>query len=103
MKYILVIGDGMADDPVPELGGKTPLQAANKPVIDALARRSLVGSVKNCPDGLPAGSDTAILSIFGCDPHKCYTGRAPLEAAAQGLRLAPGDAAFRCNMAAVSG
>ena len=102
MKYILVIGDGMADDPDPELGGRTPLQAAKKPVIDALARRSLVGNVKNCPDGLPAGSDTAILSIFGCDPHKCYTGRAPLEAAAQGLRLAPGDAAFRCNMAAIS-
>ena len=102
MKYILVIGDGMADDPVGELGGRTPLQAANKPNMDALARRSLVGSVKNCPDGLPAGSDTAILSIFGCDPNYCYTGRAPLEAAAQDLKLAPGDLAFRCNMAAIS-
>lgn len=102
MKYILIIGDGMADDPVEELGGKTPLQAARKPVMDGLAAHSLVGSVKNCPDGLPAGSDTAILSIFGCDPRKCYTGRAPLEAAAQNLTLAPGDLAFRCNMASIS-
>ncbi len=98
MKYILVIGDGMADNPVPELGNKTPLQAANKPVMDMLAAKGELGSVLNVPKGLPAGSDTAILSIFGCDPTWCYTGRAPLEVAAAGTKLAPGDAAYRCNM-----
>ncbi|MEG1316203.1 MAG: phosphoglycerate mutase, partial [Oscillospiraceae bacterium] len=68
MKYVLVIGDGMADNPVPELSGKTPLQYASIPYIDTLAARGEVGSVKNCPEGLPPGSDTAILSIFGADP-----------------------------------
>lgn len=98
MKYILVIGDGMADNPVPELGGVTPLEYARTPEMDALASAGLFGSVKNCPDGLPPGSDTGILSIFGCDPNKYYTGRAPLEAAATGISLSPGDIAFRCNM-----
>ena len=65
MKYLLVIGDGMADNPVAELGGRTPLEAADKPVIDTLAARGIVGSVVNCPKPLPAGSETAILSIFG--------------------------------------
>ena len=100
MKYILVIGDGMADNPVDELGGKTPLEYANIPTIDALTARGLLGTVQNVPEGLPAGSDTAILSIFGCDPNVCYTGRAPLEAAASGIRLEPGDVAYRCNMVA---
>ncbi len=98
MKYILIIGDGMADDGVESLGGKTPLQAAKKPCIDALAAKGEVGNVKNVPDGLPAGSDTAILSIFGCDPTLYFTGRAPIEAAAGGIRLKNGDAAYRCNM-----
>lgn len=98
MKYILVIGDGMADNPVPELGNKTPLQHANIPTIDALAARSIVGGVRNCPEGLPPGSDTAILSIFGADPRSCYTGRSPLEAAATGIHLDPGDVSYRCNM-----
>jgi len=98
LKYVLIIGDGMADNPVPSLGGKTPLEYAKKPAIDALARKGEVGSVLNVPKGLPAGSDTAILSIFGCDPRQCYTGRAPLEAAASGIALSPGDAAYRCNM-----
>ena len=98
MKYILVIGDGMADNPVPELGGLTPLQYAKKPLIDAMAAKGEVGSVLNVPKGLPAGSDTAIMSIFGCDPTVCYSGRAPLEAAATGIRLHPGDVAYRCNM-----
>lgn len=101
MKYVLVIGDGMADNPVPELGGKTPLQHAQIPHIDALARKGEVGSVTNCPEGLPPGSDTAILSIFGNDPWKCYTGRSPLEAAASGIKLAPGDVSYRCNMVAL--
>ncbi|MDR0446787.1 MAG: 2,3-bisphosphoglycerate-independent phosphoglycerate mutase [Oscillospiraceae bacterium] len=101
MKYILVIGDGMADNPVPELGGVTPLEYANTPGLDTLASAGTLGSVKNCPDGLPAGSDTAILSIFGCDPRECYTGRAPLEAAATGIKLQPGDIAYRCNMVTI--
>jgi len=98
MKYVLVIGDGMADNPVEELGNKTPLQHAAIPAMDALAARGEVGSVKTCPEGLPAGSDTAILSIFGADPVKCYTGRSPLEAAATGIKLAPGEVSYRCNM-----
>lgn len=98
MKYILIIGDGMADNPVPELGGLTPLQYAKKPFIDELAAKGEVGSVLNVPRGLPAGSDTAIMSIFGCDPKLYYTGRAPLEAAATGIKLRAGDVAYRCNM-----
>ena len=98
MKYLLIIGDGMADNPVPELGGLTPLQKASIPAIDRMAARGLVGSVVNCPPPLPAGSETAILSIFGCDPRRYFTGRSPMEAAAAGIRLYPGDAAFRCNL-----
>lgn len=101
MKYVLVIGDGIADNPVPELGGKTPLEYADIPGIDALAAKSELGSVRNCPEGLPPGSDTAILSIFGADPHVCYTGRSPLEAAASDIKLAPGDVSYRCNMVAL--
>ena len=101
MKYILLIGDGMADDPSDKLGGKTPLELAYKPNMDRLAAEGELGSVSNCPADLPAGSDTAILSIFGCDPRSCYTGRAPLEAAAQGVKLQPGDVAYRCNMASL--
>ena len=70
MKYLLFIGDGMADNPVPELGNKTPLEYAKIPTIDALCAKGVLGSVVNCPAGLPAGSDTAITSIFGCDPRK---------------------------------
>ena len=98
MKYLIFIGDGMADNPVPELGDKTPLEYASLPTFDALSARGVLGSVSNCPKGLPAGSDTAITSIFGCDPRKYYTGRAPLEAAASGIKLNPGDIAYRCNM-----
>lgn len=98
MKYLLVIGDGMADNPVPQLHNKTPLQAANIPTIDRMAARGLTGSTINCPPPLPAGSETAILSIFGCDPRRYFTGRSPMEAAAAGIPLLPGDAAFRCNL-----
>ena len=98
MKYILIIGDGMADNPVPTLDNKTPLQHAAIPVMDGLAAKGEVGNVVNCPAGLPAGSDTAILSIFGADPTVCYTGRSPLEAAATGIQLQPGDISYRCNM-----
>lgn len=98
MKYLLVIGDGMADNPVARLGGRTPLQAAPHPAMDRMVARGLVGSVVNCPKPLPAGSETAILSIFGCDPRTYFTGRSPMEAAASGIALRPGDAAFRCNL-----
>lgn len=98
MKYLLIIGDGMADDPVPLLNDKTPLQTAPTPAIDRMAAKGLVGSVVNCPPPLPAGSETAILSIFGCDPRRYFTGRSPMEAAAAGITLLPGDAAFRCNL-----
>ncbi len=101
MKYILVIGDGMADNPTRLLDNHTPLEMAKKPKMDWLAAHGELGSVTNCPGELPAGSDTAILSIFGCDPRRCYTGRAPLEAAAQGIALKPGDVAYRCNMASL--
>lgn len=101
MTYILVIGDGMADNPVPELGNQTPLQYAQIPYIDALAAKGEVGTVRNCPQGLPPGSDTAILSIFGNDPRVCYTGRSPLEAAAGGISLKPGDVSYRCNLVAL--
>ena len=101
MKYLVVIGDGMADNPVEALGGKTPLEYADIPTIDSLAARGTVGSVVNCPKPLPAGSETAILSIFGCDPLKHFSGRSPMEAAAIGLKLVPGDAAFRCNLVAL--
>ena len=88
----------MADNPVPALGDRTPLQVVRKDAIDRLARKGLVGSVVNCPEGLPPGSDTGILTIFGNDPWKCYTGRSPLEAAATGIQLKPGDVGYRCNM-----
>ena len=98
MKYLLIIGDGMADDPVPSLGNQTPLQATKHPAMDRLAARGTVGSVINCPKPLPAGSETAILSIFGCDPLRWFTGRSPMEAAALGISLQPGDCCYRCNL-----
>lgn len=101
MKYVLVIGDGMADNPVEALGGRTPLEYAHIPCMDRLAAHGLLGSTINCPQGLPPGSDTAILSIFGQDPRVCYTGRSPLEAAATGIRLELGDVSYRCNMIAL--
>lgn len=101
MKYCIVIGDGMADHPVPELGNRTPLEAAKIPVMDSLAAKGEAGCVRTVPEGVPAGSDTAILSICGYDPRTCYTGRAPLEAAGAGVTLQDGDTAYRCNMIAL--
>ena len=101
MKYILIIGDGMADNAVPELNGRTPLQAAEKPAIDALAAKSRLGSVLTVPGSMPPGSDTAILSIFGCDPCRYFTGRSPLEAAGCGVKVEAGCASYRCNMICV--
>ena len=87
MKYLLIIGDGMADNAVPELNGRTPLQAAEKPAIDMLAAKSILGHALTVPKTLPPGSDTAILSIFGCDPLRYFTGRSPLEAAGCGVKV----------------
>ncbi len=101
MKYILIIGDGMADNAVPALGGRTPLEAANKPHIDALSQNAVLGSVRTVPPGQVPGSDTAILSIFGCDPRRYFTGRSPLEAAGCGVKIRPGEVSYRCNMIAL--
>lgn len=102
MKYLVVLGDGMADFPVPELGGKTPLQVSKKPYMDQLASLGEMGMVKNVPAGLPPGSDVANLSVMGYDPHLYYTGRSPLEAASMGIDLGPNDVAFRCNLVTLS-
>jgi 2,3-bisphosphoglycerate-independent phosphoglycerate mutase len=101
MKYAIVIPDGCADEPQPGLGGKTPLQAAHKPHMDRLARAGVVGRSNNVPAALTPASDVATLSLFGYDPLQVYTGRAPLEAAAMGIPLGPGDWAIRCNLVTV--
>src|SRR5436190_3446899 len=101
MKYAIVIPDGCADEPQAALGGKTPLQAANTPAMDEIARLGVVGRANNVPAHLPAGSDVANLSLFGYDPNKYFTGRAPLEAAAQGIKLAADDWAIRCNLVTI--
>jgi 2,3-bisphosphoglycerate-independent phosphoglycerate mutase len=98
MKYLVLIGDGMADRPLDALGGKTPLMAARTPNMDALAQRGEVGLARTIPNGLPKGSEIANLSIFGYDPKRYYTGRGPLEAASIGVRLGPEDIAFRLNL-----
>ncbi len=101
MKYAIVIPDGAADQPLDELDGRTPLQAANIPNIDSLAIEGKCGMVSNVPKGMAPGSDVAILSLFGYDPEKCYTGRAPLEAAAQNLQIADDEWVFRCNLVTI--
>jgi len=95
---MILCGDGMADYPIAELNGKTPLQAADTPTLNRLAGRGILGLVRTVPPGFPPGSDVANLSIFGYDPALHYTGRAPLEAASMGVRLKPRDVAFRCNL-----
>ena len=100
---MVLLGDGMADYPIAELEGKTPLQAAQTPNLDRLAQQGKLGLVRTVPPGLPPGSDVANLSIFGYDPALYFTGRAPLEAAAMGVRLDPDDVAFRCNLLTLSG
>ena len=101
MKYVIVIPDGCADEPMDSLGGKTPLQAANLPNIDALAKSGSLALANNTPAHLPAGSEVANLCLFGYDPDVFFTGRAPLEAAAQGITLGPHDFAVRCNLVTV--
>jgi len=97
MKYIILLGDGMADEPIAELGGKTPLQFANTPYMDRLSQTGKLGLAATVPEGYPPGSDVANLSVFGYDPAECYSGRSPLEAASMGVELGPEDVAFRLN------
>ena len=98
-KYVILIGDGMADEPLEELDGRTPLEVARTPHMDALARRaSEMGLVRTVPEGFEPGSDVANLAILGYDPHRYFTGRAPIEAAAMGVELGPEDVAIRCNL-----
>src|SRR4051812_34691368 len=98
MKYVIVIPDGCADEPVVELGDLTPLQAAKIPNMDRVAQNGVVGLANNVPPSLTPASDVATLSLFGYDPLRVYTGRAPLETAAMGIHLGPHDFAVRCNL-----
>lgn len=102
MKYIVMLGDGMADYPIEALGGRTPLEVAKKPNIDRLAQGGELGMVKTVPEGMKPGSDVANLSAMGYDPLKCYTGRSPLEAVSIGIKMTDTDVAFRCNLVTLS-
>jgi 2,3-bisphosphoglycerate-independent phosphoglycerate mutase len=101
MKYVVCVPDGAADEPVEELGGRTPLEAAAMPHLAALAAVGEVGLAATIPPGFPPGSDVGNLSILGYDPARYHTGRAPIEAAAMGLRLAPDQVAYRCNLVTI--
>lgn len=102
MKYVVVLGDGMADQPIEVLGGKTPLAYANTPVMDKLSKMSEVGMVHTIPEGMSPGSDTANLSVMGYDPKKYYSGRSPLEALSIGVPMKDTDVALRCNIVTIS-
>src|SRR3954451_2745508 len=101
MKYAIIIPDGAADDPLPELGKKTPIEAANTPNMDAIAMEGRQGLVRTVPDGFESGSDVATMCLLGYDPAVYHTGRAPLEAAAQQIPLSATDWVFRCNLVTV--
>jgi 2,3-bisphosphoglycerate-independent phosphoglycerate mutase len=102
MKYVVILGDGMADYPIASLGNQTPLQTAATPWMDYLAHHGQVGMVKTVPEGFPPGSDVANLSVMGYDPRLYYTGRSPLEAVSMGVTLGENDVAFRCNLVTLS-
>ncbi len=102
MKYVVVLYDGMADYPVPALGGKTPMELAYKPNLDMLARNGEIGLVKTVGDGLKPGSDIANMSVLGYNPHNCYTGRSPLEAVSIGVEMKDTDIIFRTNLVTLS-
>lgn len=103
MKVVVFLGDGMADRPVPELGNKTPLEAANHPFMDRMAQEGEYGMVLNVPVGMKPGSDTANLAVMGYDPKVYYSGRSPLEAASIGIELDQQDVTYRCNFVTLSG
>lgn len=102
MKYVIVLGDGMADEPIEQLSGKTPLEYAKTPVMDQLAKESEIGLVHTIPEGMKPGSDTANLAVLGYNPKKYYTGRSPLEALSIGVDMKDTDIAMRCNIVTVS-
>ena len=102
MKYVLILGDGMADEPIKELDGKTPIEEAKTPVIDALAKTAEVGSVNTIPEGMSPGSDVANLSVAGYEPSIYYTGRSPLEALSIGVDMKETDVSLRCNIVTLS-
>ena len=102
MKYIVILCDGMAVEPIEELGGRTPLEAARTMNMDHLAKGSEIGMVRTVPEGMAPGSDTANLSVIGYDPKEYYTGRSPLEALSIGAEMAPEDVSFRCNLVTLS-
>ena len=102
MRYLVILCDGMADEPLEELGGRTPLEAAVTPNMDRLAKVSEIGMVRTVPEGMAPGSDTANLSVIGYDPKRYYTGRSPLEALSIGVDMAPDDVSFRCNVVTLS-
>ncbi len=102
MKYLVILGDGMADRPIESLGGRTPLEYANTPVMDELAQKGEIGMVRTIPDGMKPGSDTANLSVLGYDPRQFYSGRSPLEALSIGVFMQETDVAIRCNLVTLS-
>ncbi|HWQ63502.1 MAG TPA: cofactor-independent phosphoglycerate mutase [Methanospirillum sp.] len=102
MKYLIVLGDGMADEPIAELGGKTPLEVAETPFMDQIVREGAMGLLKTVPDGYQPGSDIANLGVLGYDVKTCYTGRGALEAASMGIDLGPADMAYRCNLVTIT-
>lgn len=102
MKYVIVLGDGMADRPIASIGGRTPLEYAQTPMMDALSRKSEIGLVHTIPEGMNPGSDTANLSVLGYDPKVYYSGRSPLEALSIGVPMEDTDIALRCNMVTLS-
>lgn len=102
MKYVIVLGDGMADEPIEELDGKTPLAFAETPNLDILSKKSEIGMVHTIPDGMKPGSDTANLSVLGYDPKRYYSGRSPLEALSIGVPMKDTDIALRCNIVTIS-
>jgi len=98
MKFIIIVGDGMADYPVPDLGGRTPLQVAYHPNMDEIVAKGIYGTLKTVPDGMEANTDVAILPILGYNPKRYYRGRGSLEAASMGVKLGEDDIAFRFNL-----
>jgi 2,3-bisphosphoglycerate-independent phosphoglycerate mutase len=98
LKYLILLGDGMADWPLPDYDNRTPLEVANTPAMDALVSRGVLGRFSPIPEGMPPGSDIGNLSMFGYDPRQAFRGRAPMEAANQGITLAENEVAFRCNL-----
>ena len=102
MKYLIVLGDGMADKNIPELDNRTPLDYADTPAMDKYSKLSEIGMVRTVPEGMAPGSDTANLSVLGYNPREYYTGRSPLEALSIGVDMKPTDVALRCNIVTVS-